>query len=61
MTAVWCGLCHRDHILPTCTECGCDLANGHILVKICDSCKIAERERRKSIEQQGNSASRDRG
>jgi hypothetical protein len=55
MTAVWCRLCRRDHILPTCAECRCDLANGHILVKICDSCKSADRERRKIVERHGNS------
>jgi hypothetical protein len=56
MTAVWCSLCRRDHILPTCAECGCDLAHGHIILRVCEPCKIVLRlERLKQAEQQRNS------
>jgi hypothetical protein len=58
MTAVWCRLCRRDHILKTCEMCGCDLKHGHVLIHFCEPCKKVVREQRaaiKAVEAEGES------
>ena len=46
MTAVWCRLCRRDHVLDTCELCGADLEHGHKLIHLCEPCKTVMRARR---------------
>jgi hypothetical protein len=46
VTAVWCGVCRRGHILKTCELCGVDLEHGHKLIHFCEPCKSVLREQR---------------
>jgi hypothetical protein len=60
VTAAWCALCRRDHILKTCELCGADLEHGHKLIHLCEPCKRLMRERGAAAiataEPEGNSA-----